>query len=405
MQSGPTPTQSRLIWFALTSLAVAVLLGLLAGLIWGMGFVLRLFSPVLWPLALAGVLAYLLDPVVDFLERRKIKRSRAIVLVFGTALVAMIGITASVVPQLYRETKQFAERVPEYSNKLQQRIDAWATNPPVVVKKFLTLRKPFTQPATIQTNTPAATPSAAGQANAGQGRSVGIDPATLKSATAWVANALPEAGSWLSGQVSRVTGMLGLFAGLLLVPVYAFYFLLEKAGIEKQWTNYLPMRNSSFKDELVFVIRSINDYLIVFFRSQVLVALCDGVLYTIGFFIIGLPYALLIGIMATVLTMIPFLGAITTCIVALVIGFASTGSWVLPAGVLGVFAVVQTAEGLVISPKIMGDRVGLHPLTIIIAVMVGTTLLGGLLGGILAIPLTAALRVLMFRYVWKKRAA
>jgi len=73
--------------------------------------------------------------------------------------------------------------------------------------------------------------------------------------------------------------------------------------------------------------------------------------------------------------------------------------------VLAVFGVVQTLEGLVISPKILGDRVGLHPLAIIVAVMVGTTLLGGLLGGILAIPLTAALRVLMFRYVWKRREA
>jgi predicted PurR-regulated permease PerM len=71
--------------------------------------------------------------------------------------------------------------------------------------------------------------------------------------------------------------------------------------------------------------------------------------------------------------------------------------------VLGIFSLVQALEGFVISPKIMGDRVGLHPLTIIIAVMVGTTLMGGILGGILAIPLTAALRVLMFRYIWKKR--
>jgi predicted PurR-regulated permease PerM len=70
---------------------------------------------------------------------------------------------------------------------------------------------------------------------------------------------------------------------------------------------------------------------------------------------------------------------------------------------LVVFAVVQVIEGVVVSPRIMGNRVGLHPLTIIVAVMVGTTLLGGLLGGILAIPLTAALRVLMFRYVWKHR--
>jgi predicted PurR-regulated permease PerM len=70
--------------------------------------------------------------------------------------------------------------------------------------------------------------------------------------------------------------------------------------------------------------------------------------------------------------------------------------------VLIVFGCVQGLEGLVISPRIMGGRVGLHPLTIIIAVMVGTTLLGGLLGGILSIPLTAALRVVMFRYIWKR---
>ena len=69
--------------------------------------------------------------------------------------------------------------------------------------------------------------------------------------------------------------------------------------------------------------------------------------------------------------------------------------------VMAVFGVVQTLEGLVIQPKIIGDRVGLHPMTIIVALMIGTTLLGGILGGILAIPLTAALRVLMFRYVWK----
>jgi predicted PurR-regulated permease PerM len=100
--------------------------------------------------------------------------------------------------------------------------------------------------------------------------------------------------------------------------------------------------------------------------------------------------------------MIPFLGAIVTCILALIIALVQYSDWLHPVLVLAVFAVVQTLEGLVIQPKIMGDRVGLHPLTIIIAVMVGTTLFGGLLGGILAIPLTAALRVLMFRYIWKR---
>src|SRR5262249_22295299 len=152
-------------------------------------------------------------------------------------------------------------------------------------------------------------------------------------------------------------------------------------------------------------LSSINDCLISFFRGQVLVAICDGILYTIGFFVIGLPYAFLLGAMAIILTMVPFIGAIITCVDAIIIALVQFGDWLHPALVLGVFGVVQLLEGLVISPKIMGGRVGLRPLTIIIAVMVGTTLMGGILGGILAIPLTATLRAVMFRYVWRIRAS
>jgi predicted PurR-regulated permease PerM len=90
---------------------------------------------------------------------------------------------------------------------------------------------------------------------------------------------------------------------------------------------------------------------------------------------------------------------------AFTLAFVQYGDWTHPFMVMGVFAVVQTLEGTFISPKIIGDRVGLHPLVIIIAVMSGTTLLGGILGGVLAIPLAAALRVILARYVWVKREA
>jgi len=205
--------------------------------------------------------------------------------------------------------------------------------------------------------------------------------------------------------VGRIASWFGILAGLALVPVYAFYFLLEKPSISSRWTDYLPMTDSRFKEEIVFILNSINGYLIAFFRGQVLVAICDGILYGLGFLVAGLPYAVLIGFMAVFLTMIPFLGAIVTCASALVIAIVQFGDWLHPLLVLGVFGCVQALEGLLISPRIMGERVGLHPVTIIIAVMAGTTLLGGLLGGILAIPLTAALRVLMFRYVWKRPSA
>ncbi|MFM8420106.1 MAG: AI-2E family transporter [Verrucomicrobiota bacterium] len=412
----PTPQQARILWFALTALALGALGGVVAGVVWGLGRVLNLLAPVLWPLALGGVLAYLLDPLVDRLEALRVPRARAIGLVFASACALVAGVFLSFVPQVMGEARQFGERVPTYSLRLKGQLDAWATNPPAMVQRVLAARDLFVRSTNAPATATTTTNAAAGQSPEGEAMHAteaaarrpiggGISPETLRSFTVWVGNLLPAIGGWIGDQVGRVTGWVGVLAGLCLVPIYAFYFLLEKRGIERQWTEYLPVRASWFKDELVFCLRAVNDYLIVFFRSQVLVALCDGLLYTTGFLVIGLPYAFLLGMLATLLTMIPFIGAAVSCSTALAVAFAASGGWHLPVAVLAVYGVVQVLEGLVISPKIMGDRVGLHPLTIIVSVMVGTQLLGGLLGGVLAIPVTAALRVIMFRYVWRRRQA
>lgn len=407
----PTPKQAQTIWLALTGLAAATLVLLVVALIWGVGQVLRILAPVIWPLAVAGVLAYLLDPVVDFLEQKGIPRTRAIITVFTCAIVLMLGLLGSVVPQIVTETHDLVSRVPAYSKTVRERAQHWINHPPALVKKFFVRERSVSgtnAPATSATitntnNTPAAATSETEADRDFWAKALGTD--TVKSAADWFAKMAPKAGAWAVEQVSRVASFFGLLAGLALVPVYAFYFLLEKRGIETHWTDYLPVQSSKFKNELIFIIKSINDHLIAFFRGQVLVAICDGICYTIGFLLIGLPYAVLLGAVAIVLTMIPFLGAILTCSAALVIAFVQFGDWQHPLLVLAVFAVVQSLEGFVIQPKIMGERTGLHALTIIIAVMVGTSVFGGLLGGILAIPLTAAGKVLMLRYVWKKKAA
>jgi predicted PurR-regulated permease PerM len=405
----PSERQARVIWLALTGLAFAALVALLAGVVWGLGRVLNVLSPVLWPLAVGGVLAYLLDPLVDMLERRGMKRPKAIVCVFGLAVLFVAGLLSSILPPLIAESRQFAARVPAYVAQLESRVEKWVQNPPPVVKKFLQ-REMEGNPGATKTVTNEAGRAVGGIETGPSGSSTNnpafsagaLNKDTLQTATSWVAQILPKFGSWLFGQFGRVASWFGILAGLALIPVYTFYFLLEKQGISSRWTDYLPVGDSRFKNELVFVLNSVNNYLIAFFRGQVLVAICDGILYGIGFLLIGLPYALLIGVMAVFLTIVPFLGAITICVSALLIAVVQFGDWLHPILVLAVFGCVQTLEGLVISPKIMGGRVGLHPLAIIIAVMAGTTLLGGLLGGILAIPLTAALRVLMFRYVWKR---
>ena len=421
----PTQKQARVIWLALTGLSVATLAVLAVGLIWGLGQVLQILSPVVWPLAIAGVVAYLLDPVVDWFERKGLSRARAIVCVFGIAFLVLAGVLGSVIPQIITETEQLIHRLPEIRQKVQTRIEDWAEHPPALLRNVLNLLKrdsATSNPADTATNTVlvldlttnAITTNDTADTNTLDSSSgsttnkpsllvKGIDVKTIRSATTWLAMKVPTAGRWVFGQVGRVASWFGVLAALALVPIYAFYLLLEKRGIESTWPQYLPVADSHFKDETVFILRAINGYLIAFFRGQVLVAICDSILYTIGFLIVGLPYAVLLGFAAVFLTLIPFLGAIALCATALVIALVQFGDWIHLGYVLCVFVVVQAIEGLVVSPKIMGDRVGLHPLTIIIAVMAGTTLLGGLLGGILAIPLTAVLRVLLARYVWKKQ--
>src|SRR5438874_3386394 len=126
----PTPKQARLMWLAVGALSVVIIVGAVAGAVWGLGQVLQLLSPVLWPLAVAGVIACLLDPVVDFIERRGASRTRAIVLVFSLAAVMVLALVGSVVPQVVRETGQLMEKAPDYSAKLQRRVQEWINNPP-----------------------------------------------------------------------------------------------------------------------------------------------------------------------------------------------------------------------------------------------------------------------------------
>ncbi len=413
----PSEKQARVIWLALTGLALAAIVMLVVALVWGLGQVLNVLSPVVWPIAVAVVLAYLLDPVVDFFERRRVPRTRAIVLVFAIALFLVFAVCSSIVPRLVVETRQLVSNVPVFMAKLETQADKWMKAPPAPLRNILGKVGIHLRPPTVATNEFAATnapeaavtttnlPPATGSSGAITPGTLmdKLDPELVQKASAWVTAVLKTVGGWLPQQLSRLAGLFGIIAGLALIPIYLFYFLLEKRAITDNWTVYLPVTDSRFKEELVFVLRSINDYLIAFFRGQVLVAICDGVLYGIGFALIGLPYAFVIGAVAMVLTIIPFLGAIVTCGGALLIALVTFADWQHPMLVIAVFAVVQGIEGYVLQPKIIGDRVGLHPMVIIVAIMTGTTLLGGVLGGLLAIPLAAVLRVLLTRYVWQKQ--
>ena len=172
----------------------------------------------------------------------------------------------------------------------------------------------------------------------------------------------------------------------------------------------MPLRASHFKTELVSTLQEINGYLISFFRGQVVVGVIDGILVGVALFIFGLPYALLIGVFMAILGIIPYIRNILCLIPACIIGYlhAQTVSpfglepWPYVGCVVLIFAGVQQVNSLLTAPKIVGDSVGLHPLTVIFSMLFWSLVLGGFVGALLAVPLSAAVKVIFRRYFWER---
>ncbi|MHC1767633.1 MAG: AI-2E family transporter [Verrucomicrobiia bacterium] len=132
----PTPTQARLLWASLTAVAFGVLVTLVVVLLWAVGLVLQRLSSVLLPLAIAGIVAYLLDPLVDRLERRGLPRARAIICVFALFTVTVGALIGSVVPQIVNETRELTLRIPDYARNVQQKVETWIDHPPPRLSKW-----------------------------------------------------------------------------------------------------------------------------------------------------------------------------------------------------------------------------------------------------------------------------
>lgn len=392
----PSPFQRKVCWAGLTALAglAVVTVILLAG--WSVVSVCGYLKPVLTPIAIAAVLAYLLTPVVGLLCKWKLPRTWAVIVVFVAFSAGLALIVVSVAPSLEHQGSIFASRVPAYS----QKISSLAKESAGELQKLAALR------ASAATTHPADSPLE--DLSPDRIKLYGIEVAS--KCLSWVQEKLPTiaaaAGTFLQKSIGGVFGILGFLLSLVLVPVFLFFFLLESPRIGENWSRYLPLRASPLKDEIVSLFNEINDYLIHFFRGQLLVSLIDGAVVGISLFLfVRLDFSFLIGLMVGILCLIPYLGMVLCLVPALLIALAQYGDIWHPTLVLIVFVVAHNLDGIFISPKVIGDSVGLHPMTIIISVFAWTIVLGGLLGALLAVPLTATLKVLLRRYFWDRPPA
>ena len=366
----PTLWQKKVLWAAITALAIFFLGALGVYVIYGTALVLRFLQPLLIPVVVAGILAYLLDPVVEWLCQRGVKRTNAVLYVFGLVLLPMIGIGFWITPQIYHQSIELGKKVPAYVESTRH----WILGE---VQKY----------QQIYANNPY------------------IRDAIQKTGD-WVQEQLPtlpgKIWAFVSNSVEGFLGAFGFLLGLVLVPISLYVFLKDARAISANWSDYLPLRASAFKDEVVSCLTEINTYLIAFFRGQLLVSLVDGALLGIALIAMGLNFGLLIGMMVAVLALIPYLGVILCWLPAVIIAAVQWQDWHHPVYVTIIFIAVQQFESWLIAPKIVGNSVGLHPLTVMVAVLGWSLLIGGLLGAILAVPLTAALKVLLKRYVWQR---
>ena len=353
-----TDGQRRLVGFAAALFALLATVGLLVAAIRVLAWAVGRFSGVLWPLAVAGVLALILRPAVELLERSLgVRRLAAVVVLYALFFLAAGGLGLLVIPPLIRQVLDFVSYLPSFWQQATVYVQAHYPDWVALARRY-----------------------------------AGI-PA--------VRNALHALGGDLQGLLGQAlpslraagAGLVAAFAfgtGLAITPIYLFFFLLSRGEPAAKLADHLPFLAPGVRADVVFLAREFVGIVTSFFRGQMLIGLIMGVLLAAGFTMIGLRFGLFIGLTLGVLDIIPYLGTIVGLAVVLPLAFfQSDGGWELVGLALLVKIVVQAVEGWLLTPRILGQRTGLHPVAIIVAVFFWGTALGGVLGMVLAVPLTA----------------
>jgi len=367
------PRQRTTVAAAMTLGAVLVLVLFFSAIVWGLVLFVGAFKNVLLPPVVAGILAMLLRPYYNWLLKVcRGSRTTALVLFFLSALVPLGAfiwfIGAFAASQLLR----LFDDLPSMINAMHEAGRSYWPQVAALLKKY-GLMSEFSD--------------------------------LLENPGEMVANALRASGERMSQSIIQMfQSTAGLFAWVVL-PVYLAFFLMAKPFETSQIGEFLPFLKKETREDAIYLFDQFIGILLTFFRGQVIIAFVQGVLFAIGFAMVGLPYGIVIGMVLGLLNIIPYMGSIAGLGVALPLAYFGNGGGISRVAlVLIVFVVVQTIEGYLLTPKIMGNRTGLHPAVIIFAVFFWGVALNGILGMMLAIPLTA-FAVVFWRLLKKKYIA
>ena len=348
-----------------------------AKMFWGVSFVLVLIALLwlVWPvfsmLVGSSALAYLLDPLVDRLERRGMSRSAAIGVIFLTGLIGLVVVALVVVPTVAAQFAALSHNIADYLSRVDALVAPWA--------------------AWIETKT---------------GVHVPLDPLEIKATLPDLVKKIsPDARAtiqgYLTGAFSSGLGLVLAIFNLALLPIFTFFLLRDWDRLIASVDALVPPR---YRDTVRRIGREVDLRLGGFVQGQITVAIVLAVLYSIGLRLVGIDLAYLVGISAGLLFVVPYLGTVIGIVLSVALSILKFGFDGHLLGVAAAFAIPQAFESWFLTPRIMGDKVGLHPMVIMVALIVGGNLMG-VWGMLVAIPVTATISVLLSEWLRRYRAS
>ncbi|WP_045213886.1 AI-2E family transporter [Desulfonatronovibrio magnus] len=353
-----SPFQRKVLSYSLVTLGLALIAAFILVVFFSLRWIVTYFSEILWPLAIAGILALLLRPIVLWLQHRlRAGRMASIAVLYFLMAVFLVLITALILPVVLTQAQSFIQYFPVLLENLGN-----------FLRKFLPYFSGWVDDFLDSTNASGFVQGIFGQ---------------LQDVYETSRPALGTIGDFLGNFIT-------LAVGVVIIPVYLFFFLLADKDPVSTMEEQLSFIPKSIREDFAFLAREFARIVVAFFRGQIVIGLIMGVLMAIGFSLSGLKFGAFLGIIIGLLNIIPYLGSILGLLIVLPLSyFQEGGGLILLIMVLGVFAAVQVVESYLLTPRIMGKSTGLHPLAIIVAVLFWGKAFGGILGMILAIPLTA----------------
>jgi len=348
------PLERRLFRVTAVLCGVMLLLTVVGIILWAISGILQIFSNIVVPLAVAGILALVLFPVVDTLQRRlRMARVWAVALLYVLFTLCVSGLLWITVPEIARQAGAFTDALPDMLNTLETQ---------------LTHFTPWLMPM------------------------IADRLSTLEFGTA-----LPG----MSTVGNTLQAYLGALAGIAFVPLYLFFALLSGGTLRGKVRDALSLSQSATRLNTLYVLDTFVGYVSAFFQGQLLIGFIMGAMLATGFTTIGLTLAIPIGLFLGLLNVVPYLGTIVGLLIVIPLASIQPGGGSdLVVMALAVFLFVQFLESWLLTPKIMSERSGLHPALVVLSIFFWGTALNGVVGMVLAVPLTAFI-VAIWSRVWQ----